>query len=118
MTTGTESRARLDDPLSPVGSRFTLSRSTTVSPPINDAKPSPPDVRPYGLRGAEERNPHVSQLGYRYCPDRQVAVMLAEPAEPLHEQVAGWTHTTIGNKDGNDPAQEDWKMDPTYTEEP
>lgn len=100
----------VDDVLAPESGRFALATAFEELDFAGDG-PSGPASRPYVLRVAGAPAPRFSRTlpPARYCADRQISVTDDDRAEPLYG--LGFERTTIGSKDGQDPAQEDWKPD-------
>jgi hypothetical protein len=48
---------------------------------------------------------------YRYCHERQLAVVDDGSDEPLIHRLVGWDKTTTGSSDSKDKLQEEWTMD-------
>lgn len=99
-----------DDPLAPIGSRFSLS-TAYGDLPFSVEPPSGLRTRPFVLRVAGAPAPRRSGVlpTSRYCPDRQMAVTADARALPLYQ--FGYDRTTIGSKDGSGNPMEDWKPD-------
>jgi len=99
-----------DDVLAPESGRFTLATAFEELD-FSDAPASGAATRPFVLRVAGVPAPRFRRTlpPARYCADRQLSVTDDDRAEPLFR--LGFERTTIGSKDGQDPAQEDWKPD-------
>lgn len=99
-----------DDPLAPVGSRFSLP-AAYENLPFSDEQPSGPRTRPFVLRVAGAPAPsHRDALpASRYCPDRQITITDDPAGVPLYR--LRFERTTVASKDGSSTPMEDWKPD-------
>lgn len=91
----------VDAPVSSVSGRFPLGLATFTAP-ASPQVPSRPGVRPFGLRFAttatDRSAPEV--LPWRFCPERQIAVVDDGTAEPWYRRL---TAAGTGSMDTTGP---------------
>lgn len=107
----------VDAPVSSVSGRFPLGLATFTAP-ASPQVPSRPGVRPFGLRFAttatDRSEPKV--LSWRFCPERQIAVVDDGTAEPWYRRLkaagTGSMDTTGPTPDGQgSTGNEEWTPD-------
>lgn len=104
MTTG------FDDPLASAGAQFALARPDTAPP--SGEEPSPPGIRPWGLRRmGPVMTPSLQWLAWGYDHEQQLAA--GPDGVALLDLAAGPpTAPTTQPVDGEDPpSSEDWVND-------
>lgn len=78
----------------------------------SDARPSARDVRPFGLRFARPFAPPIAVVPkYRYCPRRQIAVLVDTEDAPLFRHTNPRTTESTGTPDGKKPGGEETRSD-------
>lgn len=101
-------------PLASLEGRFALGRPKGILAD-DDPYPSPIGVRPFGLRymrpfpSAPERMAPMPE--YRYCPERQIAILVDCGDAPLFKHSHPITHDTTGQSDGDGPGREETRSD-------
>lgn len=104
---------RSSDPISDVQSRFALDAPHGLLAPSDD-EPSGPNLRPYGLRFARAfgSGSTVARVpAYRYCPERQIAVVADGRGLPAFRHTNPKTVETTGTPDGGRPGGEQSRTD-------
>jgi putative ATP-grasp target RiPP len=94
------------DPFADHSARFPMSRT---NPPVSDAAPSSPAIRPWGLQGmrpARQQGDPVREV-FAYDHDLQVAV----DGQGRLLLNAGPTAEKQSDNDGDEGPSEDWKND-------
>ncbi|MPZ65722.1 MAG: hypothetical protein GEU83_09485 [Pseudonocardiaceae bacterium] len=104
-----------DDPLAPAGAQFSLGRPDNVAPSWDE--PSPPGIRPWGLRRmGPVMRPRQQWPAWGYDQERQLCT--GPDGVALLDLASGpSTAPTTQNVDGEDPpSSEDWINDYTPDE--
>jgi len=110
------STAASDLPLSPVSTRFPLGLGTYACPASAEA-PSDTGVRPFGLRFAVAADRRAAETlpPWRYCPQRQIAVVDDGTGEAWFRRMEAGTgskSTTGASPDGGpSTGNEEWTPD-------